>query len=342
MTVEAISNLSGVSKATVSRVLNGHPGVQLDKVQAVQSAAQKLKYQIKTRKPRVSRKTKTIAMLSVEQDIFAYYKSTGSYVFRGIEKGLAERGINLVLGRATSIESLPSLVTTSQVDGLILSGMRFDPKVMAKIEHFPHIWISSHWSEQGCEILPGNERICSLVVDHMIRKGHQQVAFANVFKRHPVLSARAEYFEFTANRQGITTHMYLDDTKLRESEIESMEAWQQLEQCAEKQILEMMKLPHKITSLFVPMGALVALYYRVFNRLGLRPGVDIEVISCGSIEEVMEIYPRPAIVDIAPFIMGQRAVEMLLNRIDSPTDDRAVHLVVEPKLIEAEVVNAPQ
>jgi DNA-binding LacI/PurR family transcriptional regulator len=339
MTVEAISNLSGVSKATVSRVLNGHPGVQPDKVRAVQRAADKLNYHMPARKKRASRKVQTIAMLSVEQDIFAFFKSTGSYVFRGIEKGVADHGVNFILGRATSIESLPTFIRSGQVDGLILSGMRIDPQVMAKIEHLPRVWISSHWSENGCQVLPGNERICSIVVDHMLRQNHKHVGFVNIFKNHPVLAARAEFFEFTASRQGLDTHVFLSDTKLDNAQVESMEAWQLLEHAMEEQIKKLLMTSPKITSLFLPMSALVALVYRVLNRLGVRPGIDIQVVSCGSIEEAMEIYPRPAIVDIAPFLMGQRAVQMLLDQIANPVDDRAVHLVVEPKLIDAEIVN---
>ena len=87
------------------------------------------------------------------------------------------------------------------------------------------------------------------------------------------------------------------------------------------------------------MTALVALAYRVMQRMGVRPGVDIQVITCGSVDEIMEIYPRPAIVDIAPLIMGQSAVEMLLQQIANPADGRIRHMVVEPKLIEAERID---
>ncbi|HAI14141.1 MAG TPA: hypothetical protein DCM28_20715 [Phycisphaerales bacterium] len=340
MTVEAISNLSGVSKATVSRVLNGNPGVLPDKIKAVQEAVDQLNYQMPVRRKKMPRKTQTIAMLSLEQDMFAFFKSTGSYVFRGVEKAVADHGLNFIMNRATSVDKLSSFITSGQVDGLLLSGTRIDPKVMSRIEHLPRVWISSHWSENGCQVLPGNERICSMVVEYMLAQHHQHVGFVNIFKSHPVLSARAEFFEFSARRQGLGTHLFETDVPVQQdADVQSMEVWEKLEQAMTKQFQRLLDAPDRITSVFIPMTALVALAYRVMQRMGVRPGVDIQVITCGSVDEIMEIYPRPAIVDIAPLIMGQSAVEMLLQQIANPADGRIRHMVVEPKLIEAERID---
>jgi DNA-binding LacI/PurR family transcriptional regulator len=100
------------------------------------------------------------------------------------------------------------------------------------------------------------------------------------------------------------------------------------------------RLLHEVTpkpnGIFVTSDVIVPTIYRALERNGVRPGKDIEIVSCNNEKSyLLPLHPMPAEIDIQADLIGQEAVERLLWRIDHPRATR-VSLVLEPRLVTSQ------
>ena len=71
--------------------------------------------------------------------------------------------------------------------------------------------------------------------------------------------------------------------------------------------------------LFVCNDATTGAVYPVLQAAGIRPGREIQIISCDAEEARLSgLYPRPMSIDIGAEEIGYRSVLRLLNRIQRP------------------------
>jgi DNA-binding LacI/PurR family transcriptional regulator len=99
-------------------------------------------------------------------------------------------------------------------------------------------------------------------------------------------------------------------------------------------ISRMFSTDPKPTGLFVPNDTATAVAHRVLIRRGIRPGKDIDIISCNNDNSsLIGLDPRPASIDLRPDIIGERAVDQLMRAIHNPFGPVRANLLVEPRLV---------
>jgi len=87
--------------------------------------------------------------------------------------------------------------------------------------------------------------------------------------------------------------------------------------------------------LFVPTDALAVWAYTHLQRRGVRPGKDVEIISCDTQQEHLSMMnPRPVSIDPGRETIARLAVERLLWRMREGTSSPPVRIVVSPMLNE--------
>jgi LacI family transcriptional regulator len=75
--------------------------------------------------------------------------------------------------------------------------------------------------------------------------------------------------------------------------------------------------------------------YAALQRRGVRPGVDVGVVSCNDERSlVMGLDPALTTVNVRAEAVGRAAVSRLLWRMAHPTDETIARLLVEPALSE--------
>lgn len=119
-TIEDVARAAGVSTATVSRALRGHPNVTAVTRQRVEQAADRLRYVANPIASRLaSGKTRTIGLIAPQ--LTSWYTSE---VTAGVEETLAEAGYDLLVHTAaTEVRSLLADGRTpfrQRVDGMLL------------------------------------------------------------------------------------------------------------------------------------------------------------------------------------------------------------------------------
>jgi DNA-binding LacI/PurR family transcriptional regulator len=123
-TLEQVAELAGVSRATVSRVINGQPRVSRKTRVAVERAAARLGY-VPNRAARslVTRRNDSIGLVIPEPTEQFFNDPFFAHLVRGISEGLAEPGVQLVLFMPQSRDEearLADYLAGGHVDGVLL------------------------------------------------------------------------------------------------------------------------------------------------------------------------------------------------------------------------------
>lgn len=129
-TLDEVALLAGVSRATVSRVINDSPRVSPEARKAVEAAVEQLRY-VPNRMARslVTRRTDTIAIVLSEPNTRAFSDPFFAGIVRGVSATLADTDQNLVLLTARGTreqEKIARYVRQGHVDGVILMSLHSD------------------------------------------------------------------------------------------------------------------------------------------------------------------------------------------------------------------------
>ncbi|WP_299955193.1 LacI family DNA-binding transcriptional regulator [uncultured Modestobacter sp.] len=129
-TLDEVAVLAGVSRATVSRVVNDSPKVSPEARQAVLSAVAQLRY-VPNRMARslVTRRTDTVALVLNEPNTQVFSDPFFASIVRGVSATLADTDLNLVLLTAQDEreqEKIGRYARQGHVDGVILMSVHSD------------------------------------------------------------------------------------------------------------------------------------------------------------------------------------------------------------------------
>jgi DNA-binding LacI/PurR family transcriptional regulator len=136
-TLEEVASRSGVSRATVSRVVNGSPRVSPDVRRSVQAAIAELGY-VPNRAARslVTRRSDSIAVVIAEPTGRLFSDPFFPRLLRGISTVLAARDLQLVLlmpSSPTETHRTADYLTAGHVDGALLVSLHGDDPLPARI-----------------------------------------------------------------------------------------------------------------------------------------------------------------------------------------------------------------
>lgn len=338
MSIVDVAKVAGVSHSTVSRVINGRPGVSPDAVQAVQQAMQTIGYTPPLRrrgpKPRDRRTVATgsVGLLMVGTDAMLVRAPVTAAVLHGAEQALAEHGYNMTVGQVNADGRLPPNVQRGQVDGLLLHGYAPPLKVRDRLSRFPSVWLLSQRASRGYwgdRVTPDNEAIGRLAAERLCARGHTRLAYLYFSATHMGFRARCEAFTETAEELDATVEV-VGEGEARPRPFGTKEDFgvEETDHVVDS-LLALRPLP---TGVFVPRDRLTVKLYRALRERGLEPGRDLEVVSCDN-EPILEaLDPRPTSIDLRADLIGRRAVAQLFWRLEHPNEPVRTVVTVEPSL----------
>lgn len=137
-TLEAVATLAGVSRGTVSRVINDSPQVSRRAREAVQKAIDELGF-VPNRAARtlVTQRTDSVALVVSESEERFFAEPYFAAIVRGISSGLTGSGMQLLLAVAqspTEREQLENYLTGQHVDGVLLVSLHGIDTLPARLE----------------------------------------------------------------------------------------------------------------------------------------------------------------------------------------------------------------
>lgn len=173
-TINEVAKLAGVSKATVSRVLNNRP-VSSETYFKVMKAIKELKYQPNAQARGLSlRQAKVIGLIAPDLQGVFY-----GPIIMGIEQVLQNNDFNLIVSRAQSKEyRLAKMLKEKKVDGLIIATPRRigEKGILAlKKDNFPVVVIDGNVGEQVSSVEIDSYQGAFQATEHLIKLGHTRI-----------------------------------------------------------------------------------------------------------------------------------------------------------------------
>jgi DNA-binding LacI/PurR family transcriptional regulator len=321
-----VATLAGVSRTTVSFVLNNVPGVKISEEtrQRVLDAARQLDYYpTAAARSLASGKTHRIALVLGEGQKRLAADAFLPTFLQGITASIHRRGYLLVLQMAEDVpshEAYARLIREQQVDGLILSGPRSDDPLLAELaeDQFPMIL---HGQLDDCP-LPcidvDNKAGAYQAVTHLIGLGHRRIGFIS----NAPLSYSGAIERFVGYQQALTEHdIPLDDDLLGIAEF--------LPETGQAAMEKLMELSMPPTALFaasdvVAIGAMSAVRAR-----GKSVPEDVAVVGFDDIFLASYAHPPLTTVHVPAYGLGWTAAEVLVSMIEGEGEIASVTLETE-------------
>ncbi|GAA0352572.1 LacI family transcriptional regulator [Actinoallomurus spadix] len=317
VTMRDVADRAGVGLATVSRVINGKPGVAAHLAERVRDAARALGYRhdvTASSLRRADRRTGTIAL--VLEDVANPFSSV---LHRAVED--AARAESMLVLTGSSDENperereLIDTFTLRRVDGLIVIPTgRTDAELAAVRRQGTHVVCADRLVEldQVDTVTADNREGTRAAVRRLLDLGHRRVAFlGDMASIWTARERHAGYLEAHAGRR--------IDERLVRREIRSADA----AECAIHELLDGDDPP---TAVFTAQNLLTIGAVRALQRRGLQDRVALIGFDDFPLADML----RPGISVVAqdPAEIGSIAARLLLGRIAGGGDRPARHVVV--------------
>ena len=333
VTIIDVANYAGVSKTTVSAVLNNGPHVKEETRRKVEEAVKALGYVCNNNARGLrKRETKCLGVIvAVEsRDIHTYefnfeVGQFGYAVANGIPDGLADSDYGLITEQYCPREmagELPSIVKNARVDGVFLVGSLFDAEFLAKLDalKIPAVGVGTSYDTIDC-VFPDIAKGMRLQVEELARNGAQQIAMVNCPPEFANAKKRMEGWNQAVSDLG---------SKLKNKwEIQCRTNTGEGGYLAMKALWESGARPDGVVTAHeaIALGAM-----RYLHEQGIRVPEDISLTSYET--SVLGGYSIPPLtsVNVKKEEMGAIAARMLLNRMDHP-EAPLQKCIMDPELV---------
>ena len=310
VTIKHIAKLLGISKSTVSRVLQNRSDVNPETRRRVLELAESLRYQPNSIAVHLkSQCTQTIGVIIPETINSFFSRSVG-----GIQRVASTAGYNVLVCQsnescATEKSNLNSLIS-NHVDGLLISVSRETQNA----EHFQVLIernIPVVFFDRVCENLPtpqvitDNYEITFKATEHLIEQGCRRIAILAGPQHLYTSSNRLAGYSDALIKNNIGNNPELMHRDFRAQDIERFT----------RELLHAKEIPDAIFAIN-DMAAVEIMH--VMKKAGLKIPQDIAVIGFNN-ERIGEfVEPSLSSIHLPAEEMGAAAAEMLLQRIKYP------------------------
>lgn len=356
MSIYEVARIAGVSKSTVSRVINNAENVSPATADAVRRAMGELGYAPSPRRPgprprarplgrrSVAFRHGSIALVNVGR---AAELLSHPYFVRlqtGIRGRMAEMGVSLMLDAVTAAE-LPLCVREDRVDGVILTGQSPRRDVIERLAGFPAVWLGggAHHPATIDHVLADNDAIGILAADYLARAGCARIASVNADPAGNSSATRIRGFRQRIAELGIDAeHAETDHTEPGPDDWDNIVLRERLAVLLDRLFARRRPradAPHaqRPDGLFVPYDQHAMVAAQILVQMGLRAGgpgreTDILLVSVGNEDVYLDaISPRPATIEPDPPLMGRWAADRLLERISGGREG-PVRIMAQPRI----------
>jgi LacI family transcriptional regulator len=310
---------------TVSRVINGREGVDLETQRKVEAAIEALDY-VPNRMARglLSQKTATIGLIvpDVANPFFAP-------VVRGAETTARKAGYRLLLCNSEGdlrlereyIEDLMS----HRVEGLLLAPANDHTRhsVFPLLRHdFPLVLVDRSLPDLDCDLVViDNTAGARSLVDHLVAIGHRDIAHLSDADDTSTGRERLKGYQEALAAAGIP---YREDHVFRTT-VDQLGGYR-----ATQQVLALDPLPTAIFAVnnMTAIGAMKALRER-----GLSVPRDIALVCFDDVEHLAVLSPFLTVIDQPAETLGGLGAQLLLERIAGKSGPRSRRILLQSDLV---------
>jgi DNA-binding LacI/PurR family transcriptional regulator len=325
-TLEQVAALAGVSRATVSRVVNGSSKVSPAVRAQVEWAVAKLGY-VPNRAARslVTRRADSVALVVSEPHARFFSEPFFAGMVRGVSAALAETGVQLQLLIAHDSGDrgrLERYVVGGHVDGVLLASLHGDDPLPGTLERagVPAVLVGRPAGSGPASYVDADNRGgAGKAVDHLARRGRRRIATIAGPQDMGVGQDRLDGY-----RDGLAAAGLADD--------DLVEAGDFTEEGGAAAMGRLLARPGSpVDAVFAASDLMAAGALRALRVAGRR--VPDEVAVVGFEDSAVARYAQPPLTTVRQPIeeMGRQATRLLLARVAGETG--GMHLILDVELV---------
>lgn len=306
-----VAKLAGVSVATVSRVLNGDEVVKEKTKTKVLDAIKKLNYKPNrvAQRLRTTRKTSKLVGLLIPDIQNPFYVD----VIRGIEEYAYANNAAVIIGNFSQDEKKEKLyldiLKSESVDGFVVAPSNEKDQYVKQLiqDGFPIVCIDRGLKDVDVDLVKvDNQQGVFKAIEHLIKLGHKRIGFVVGNPSIPTSQERLDGYHQAMKQYGIE----IDPTLLlgEKSDYES----------GTRLTARLLDLENPPTAIFTGNNLLTLGALEVINQRGQRIPEDVAIIGFDDVYWANSLNPPLTAVRQPGFEIGKKAMELLMQRIQSP------------------------
>jgi LacI family transcriptional regulator len=324
VTSREVAERAGVSRTTVSLVLNEVQGVQISKEtrQRVNQVANELGYVPNAAAQALARqRAQIIGLLLTRNPHHIASDAFLNQVLDGLITAVRQYSMRLIIDIVEAQHQKKAyleLVRAKRIDGLILSGPRFDDEALLALEsdHFPTVLMGHLPETNFYSVDIDNVSAAEQAVNHLIKLGHRRIAC--ITNALPSYTAAAD--RLRGYRQALESHnITFDERLVRYGDFVPESGYHQM-----KDLLEQEAQPSAVfvASDVVAIGAKAAI-----REHGLDIPQDMALVGFDDVPLAQYLDPPLTTVRLPALELASKASELLIQIIQgSPPDVKQVLL----------------
>jgi len=318
-----VGALAGVSLKTVSRVVNGEPGVSAELVARVQDAIRLLGYRhnmTASTLRRADQKSATIGLLL--EDVANPFSSA---LHRAIEDAARQRNVLVFAGSSDEDVHQQRAALKAfglrRVDGFIIvpAGGDHGDLHLERLKGRPLVFVDRPATVPDADSVTVDNRAAARgAVHHLADRAHRRIAFLGDL--HSIWTAAERHAGYV---EGLATSGIRLDPQLVRFDLHNIEA-------AESATLDLLALPDPPTAIFTGQNLVTIGAVRALKRMQAQH--QIALIGFDEILLADLLDPPVSVIAQNPPAIGRAAAELLFARMDGD-EQPARHVVVPTMLI---------
>jgi DNA-binding LacI/PurR family transcriptional regulator len=321
LTIENIASLAEVSRSTVSRVLNDHPGVRPDVRQRVQQVIRQHNYAPKAAaRSLASSRTDTLGLLVPRSAAISLSDPFIASMIQSIFEASAQHGYFAVLAMLTA-DMEPGfyhrILRSRHFDGVIMFSSDIDDPILPLLikDGGPMVLIGRHpYFLNVASVDVENRQGARDAVAHLISLGHRRIGVINGQLQMEAAQARRDGYKQALLEAAIG----IDSELMVEGFYSDAAAYQAM--------LKLLDLPHAPTAVFAASDGMAVGALRAIHDRGLRVPDDVALIGYDDLP--LAAYTSPPLSSVHQPIgdMGAHAVRVLIEQIKGQNPATSVRL----------------
>jgi DNA-binding LacI/PurR family transcriptional regulator len=312
VTSRDVAELAGVSRTTVSLVLNDVQGAQISEEtrQRVISAASELDYVPNAAaQALVSRRAQIIGLILTRNPHHIASDAFLNQILDGLITAVHQHSMRLIIDIVEAEHQKKAyleLVRAKRIDGLILSGPRFDDEALTALQkdRFPTVLMGQIPNTDFYSVDIDNFSAANQAVNHLINLGHQRLAC--ITNAHPSYTAAAE--RLRGYRAALESHSIpYEDDLVHYGDFTPESGFRQMNDLLEEDA--------QVTAVFVASDVVAIGAKGAIREHGLRIPDDMALVGFDDVPLARYLDPPLTTVRLPATELATKASEMLIQII---------------------------
>jgi DNA-binding LacI/PurR family transcriptional regulator len=331
-----VARLAGVSRTTVSFVLNNVPGMRISEEtrKRVLEAAKELDYHPDAVARRlVTGKTQILAYVERQTPELAFADAFMPQALRGVHAAASANNYEVLFAPIPVNKAngrFMGLLRGRHVDGIILSGPRTDDKELQElIDDQSPIVLQGHWPGQDVASVDVDNVIAAYgATEHLLNLGHQRVGMIV----HTPEAYTAGEARLRGYRQALEDHDIPYD--------ERIVAYANFSPASGEAVLKtVIEVEPSPSAFFVSSDTVAMGVLQSAQEMGYRVPDDLAIVGFDDIPMSVYLHPALTTIHLPAYGIGWAAADLLIRLIDQE-DALETNVLLDTELVVRESCGA--